>query len=217
MADEAAQVEVFYSLQSDYCYFLLDRLIGLRERRVRVVIRPVLGGVIRLPERYKNRDRLEYRYFETDTARTAAYLDLPYAYPDPSPISFKPESLWLAEENQPLNEYLYRLYVGSERAGKALEFLDKVGRMLWDGSVANWDKGDHLAKAMSAAGLDLEVVSDATSWKDTEADLGANAQAMLASGHWGVPLMIYDHEPFYGQDRYDQLVWRMRSKGDLPC
>ena len=25
--------------------------------------------------------------------------------------------------------------------------------------------------------------------------------------------MVYDGEPFFGQDRYDQLVWRMRQKG----
>lgn len=88
-----ARVEVFYSLQSDYCYFLLDRLIGLSRKGTEVVIRPVLGGVLRVPERYQDRDELEQRYFEIDTARTAAYLGLPYAYPDPSPIQFKPGSL----------------------------------------------------------------------------------------------------------------------------
>jgi 2-hydroxychromene-2-carboxylate isomerase len=32
-------------------------------------------------------------------------------------------------------------------------------------------------------------------------------------GHYGVPLMVYEGEPFFGQDRYDQLVWRMQQKG----
>jgi len=31
-----------------------------------------------------------------------------------------------------------------------------------------------------------------------------------------VPLMVYDGEPFFGQDRYDQLVWRMKQKGMQP-
>jgi len=32
---------------------------------------------------------------------------------------------------------------------------------------------------------------------------------MVSAGHWGVPLMVYKGEPFYGQDRFDQLLWRM--------
>jgi 2-hydroxychromene-2-carboxylate isomerase len=51
-----ARVEVFYSLQSDYCYFLLDRLIGLAKKDIGVIIRPVLGGVLRVPERYQHDD-----------------------------------------------------------------------------------------------------------------------------------------------------------------
>jgi len=35
-----ARVEVFYSLQSDYCYFLLDRLIGLARKGIEVEREP---------------------------------------------------------------------------------------------------------------------------------------------------------------------------------
>ena len=207
-----ARVEVFYSLQSDYCYFLLDRLVGLARRGNEVNIRPVLGRVLRVPVRYQDRDELEQRYFQLDTERIAAYLGLPYAYPDPSPIQFKPGSLWLPEDEQPLNEYLYRLYVGAVQNGRGLKFLDKVGRMLWDGSTPGWDKGDHLAHAMVAAGLELNDVLRGTSWETAKIMLDANAQAMISAGHWGVPLMVYRDEPFYGQDRFDQLVWRMHRQ-----
>ncbi len=213
----SARVEVFYSLQSDYCYFLLDRLIGLAGQGGEVVVRPVLGGVIRQPERYRNRDVLEQRYFATDTAREAKYLGVPYAYPEPSPITFKPGPGWIAEEKQPLNERLNRLYVGATRAGKGLGFLDHVARMIWDGSAPGWDTGDHLSRAMTAADMDMDDVLDCTPWAEAKRDLDANAAAMLAAGHWGVPLMIYRGEPFYGQDRFDQLIWRMKQKGDGPC
>ena len=43
-----ARVEIFYSLQSDYCHFLLDRLFGLADQGGEVVVRPVLRGVSRL-------------------------------------------------------------------------------------------------------------------------------------------------------------------------
>ena len=164
------RVEVFYSLQSDYCYFLLDRLIGLARMDVEVIIRPVLGGVLRALERYQDRDELEQRYFQTDTTRTAAYLGLPYAYPEPSPIQFKPHSLWMPEDKQPLNEYLNRLYVGAVRAQKGLEFLDNVGRMLWDGSTPGWNKGDYLSRAMAGAGLELDDVLNATPWNKAKSN-----------------------------------------------
>ncbi len=209
------RVQVFYSLQSDYCYFLLDRLIGLAAKGVEIAVCPVLGGVLRAPERYRDRDELEQRYFQIDTARTAAYLGLPYAYPDPSPIRFKPGSLWLPESRQTLNEYLYRLYVGAMQEDRGLEFLDSVGRMLWDGSTSDWDKGDHLARAMAASGLELDRVLTSMPWSEASAVLDANAQAMIGFGHWGVPLMVYQNEPFYGQDRFDQLTWRMRREGEM--
>ena len=212
-----ARVDIFYSLQSDYCYFLLDRLLGLTGQGVEVVVRPVLGGVIRLPERYADRDALEQSYFATDTARMAEFLGLPYAYPDPSPIAFKPGSLWIAEENQPRNEMLNRLFVAAARAGRGLAFLDHVARMLWDGSTPGWDEGAHLSRAMKTTGLELDTALEQTPWAVAKADLDGNAAAMLAAGHWGVPLMMYSEEPFYGQDRFDQLVWRLKQKGDLPC
>ena len=42
--------------------------------------------------------------------------------------------------------------------------------------------------------------------KQSEAD-------QRTGGHYGVPLMVYEGEPFFGQDRYAQLVWRMKQQG----
>ncbi|TMB53500.1 MAG: 2-hydroxychromene-2-carboxylate isomerase, partial [Deltaproteobacteria bacterium] len=33
------------------------------------------------------------------------------------------------------------------------------------------------------------------------------------AGHWGVPTMVFAGEPFFGQDRIELLVWRMRQHG----
>jgi len=56
--------------------------------------------------------------------------------------------LWVDEDAQPCNECLYRLFVGSAKARDGLEFLDKVGRMLWNGSTPDWDQGDNLENKM---------------------------------------------------------------------
>ncbi|WP_406644408.1 hypothetical protein QEZ52_11065 [Aliisedimentitalea scapharcae] len=115
------RVEVFYSLQSDYCYALLDRLLGLRDQEIGVVIRPILGGLLRLAERYRDRDALEHSCFERDTRRIAEMLGLPRAHPDPSPSQLAPGSPWIAESEQPLNRYLNRLYVRAAQVAVTLQ------------------------------------------------------------------------------------------------
>lgn len=204
------KVTVWYSLQSDYCYFLLDRLLSLKESGTEIELRPVLGIVLRMPEATRNRGQLEQRYFETDTARTAEFLGLPYSYPDPSPIEFEPGSLWIAASKQPRIERLYRLWIGANRVGKGLPFLDKVGRGLWNGKNARWDTSSFLLDSMREIGCDHDRVLEDVDWDSASAELSANHSAMLDAGHWGVPLMVYENEPFYGQDRFDQLLWRMK-------
>lgn len=185
MADRA-DVIVYYSLQSDYCYFLLDRLLELRRSGISVEVRPILGGVIRAPELYKNRNSLEQEYFKTDTQRTA--------------------------DQQPRNERLYRLFVGAWQAGQALEFLTSVGRMLWDSSTQGWDQGQHLQSALNSVGLNERELLDTTPWDEAKDVLEFHAEAIIAHGHWGVPLMVFQGEPFYGQDRFDQLIWCMKER-----
>ena len=85
----------------------------------------------------------------------------------------KPGTLWVAEPEQPRNEYLNRLYVGAAQNGKGLALLDSVGRMLWDGSTPKWDQGDHLHRAMAASDMDLESVLAETSWPSAETVLAA--------------------------------------------
>jgi 2-hydroxychromene-2-carboxylate isomerase len=34
-----------------------------------------------------------------------------------------------------------------------------------------------------------------------------------AAGHWGVPTCAYEGEPFFGQDRLDVLLWRLKQAG----
>ena len=44
-----------------------------------------------------------------------------------------------------------------------------------------------------------------------DAAIKANEAAQREGGHYGVPLMVLDGEPFFGQDRVEQLVWRLEQ------
>ena len=49
-----------------------------------------------------------------------------------------------------------------------------------------------------------------------EAEIEANQVALEKAGHWGVPTLVFDGEPFFGQDRIDMAIWRMERKGLTP-
>ena len=81
--------------------------------------------------------------------------------------------------------------------------------------MTGWDSGDHLARAAARAGLDLAALEAAITADPARYDSGlAQNDALLrAAGHWGVPTMVFDGESFFGQDRFDVLIWRLHQAG----
>jgi len=116
---------------------------------------------------------------------------------------------------QPYIHRLTHLGVAAAERGRGLALLDEVSRLIWSGTVSDWHLGDHLAQATARAGLDLAALDAAITrddghYRDAVAD---NQAAQRVGGHYGVPLMVFDGEPFFGQDRFDQFVWRLEKAG----
>ena len=117
------QVEFFGSLQSPYCYFALDRLDDLfRDFQIEILLRPVLPGVIRIPEVYQDRRPIEQEYFNLDVLRTASYLNLPYSEPDPSPVNWESGSIWIARPEQSRIKRFYNIIWQAHLKGKLYSF-----------------------------------------------------------------------------------------------
>ncbi len=180
-------------------------------------LRIVQPAAIRNPAYFRAMNPLARPYFYLDCVRMAAFLGMPFARPVPDPIVQDGATLEIAE-HQPYIYRLSRLAVAAVERGRGFEFCDHVSKMLWDGSVPNWDQGDHLAKAVAKAGLDLAELDQAANAEAARLDavLDANDKALRAAGHWGVPTMVFRGEPFFGQDRFDALVWRLRQHGLTP-
>jgi 2-hydroxychromene-2-carboxylate isomerase len=159
-------------------------------------------------------DELARPYFLLDSARVAAFHGLSFHRPVPDPVEQDPVTLAIAPE-QPLARRLGRLGIAAVERGRGLEFAFEAANLLWDGSVTGWDKGTHLADAARRAGLDLSELQEAIDRNPDhyEDRLAANDKALRAAGHWGVPTMVFDGEPFFGQDRFDVLVWRLEQHG----
>jgi 2-hydroxychromene-2-carboxylate isomerase len=211
-------VDLYWSFRSPYSYLVTPRLVALEQGHdVHVAVKPVYPIAVRQPDFFANSDPLWFSYFMRDIHRSAAFVGLPFRWADPDPVVMDPATRRYPAE-QPHIHRLTHLGVAAAERGRGLAFLDHVSRLIWGGVVSGWHEGDHLARATAAAGLDLteldaEVAADTQHFIDV---VESNQQAQRIGGHYGVPLMVFDGEPFFGQDRFDQLVWRLRQNGLTP-
>lgn len=206
--------DLFWSFRSPYSYLVTKRLVALeRDHDVKAVVRPVYPIAVRIPGFFKQVNPMWPPYLMKDTRRIAEMEGLPYAWPSPDPILMDMKSGEVATD-QPYISRLTRAGVLAAERGQGLAFLDEVSSVIF-GGVKNWHEGDHLRNAAKRAGLDMDEL-DAVAAKEAdrlEAVIAENEAAQKAAGHWGVPLMAFEGEPFFGQDRVDHLVWRMKQQG----
>lgn len=209
--------DLFWSFRSPYSYLATRRYRALADEHDLVInLRPVYPLAIREPDFFERNHPNWLRYTLIDVRRLAQQLQIPFGAPRPDPIVQDIATRRIAAE-QPFIFRIVRLGQAAARRGKGLEFADEASRLIW-GGAENWHEGDHLAGAAERAGLDLaeldaEVIADAEA---LDAELAANQQALEAAGHWGVPTLVFEGEPFFGQDRIELALWRMRQHGLQP-
>lgn len=207
--------DLYWSFRSPYSYLVTPRLVALEaDYDVRCNVRVVYPIAVRQADFFSNADPLWFSYFMRDVFRCGEFLGVPIRWPVPDPVVMD-----FATRTYPKDQpYIFRLsQLGQAAAemGKGLAFISEVSRTIWSGNIDNWHQGDHLAQAAARAGLDLAEL-DAIVARDADrldAAIKASQDAQRVGGHYGVPLMVFDGEPFFGQDRFDQMQWRMAQKG----
>lgn len=208
------RVDIYWSFRSPYCYLAGERLLGLpRDYDVECVVRPVYPLALRIEGYFKRQNPLHRPYFFRDIARVAEFNGLPLEWPSPDPVTMSFETGDVPAE-QPHIHRLTSLGVAAARRARGLEFVVAVSRLLF-GGTRGWDQGDLLAQATASADLDLAEMDSAVA-ADPQghiAEIEANQFAHAEAGHWGVPLMVFENEPFFGQDRIELLAWRLARRG----
>jgi 2-hydroxychromene-2-carboxylate isomerase len=186
--------DLYWSFRSPYSYLITHKLAALdRDYDVRGNIRPVYPLAVRTPEFFDGRDPLWYSYLQADIRREAEFLGLPIRWPRPDPVQMDMATRTYPKE-QPRIHRLTRMGVAAAERGRGLEFLDEASRVIWSGAVDNWHEGDHEAERLNAVIEESQV-------------------AQRAAGHYGVPMIAFNNEAFFGQDRFDQFKWRLEQQG----
>ena len=209
------EVEVFWSFRSPYSYLAAPRLAEIaRDYEVEMRVRPVYPLAVRVEGFFKRQDKRWPMYVARDAFRTAQMLGLPFGPPRPDPIVMDFATGDVAKE-QPYIGRLTRLGQAAVEAGRGLPFIVEVSRLIWGGEVQGWDQGDQLTQATDRAGLDLAALERtiAADAERLDAAIQESHARMEEVGHWGVPTMVFQDEPFFGQDRIETLLWRLRQHG----
>ncbi|MEO8141886.1 MAG: DsbA family protein [Sphingomicrobium sp.] len=211
------RADLFWSFRSPYSYLATRRYRALaNDHDLSIALRPVYPLAIRQPDFFERNHPNWLRYTVLDVARLANSLAIPFAPPRPDPIVQDFATREIAAD-QPHIFRLTRLGQAASRRGQGLAFADEVSRLIW-GGTEGWNEGDHLAGAASRAGLDFAEL-DAEAAADADAldtEIAANLAALEAAGHWGVPTLVFDGEPFFGQDRIGLAVRRLEQAGLTP-
>jgi 2-hydroxychromene-2-carboxylate isomerase len=209
------RVDLYWSFRSPYSYIVVPRLLELeRDWDAAVNVKPVLPIAVRQPEFFSQADPLWTSYLMRDCVRSAEFAGMTLRWPRPDPVVMDYSTRTYPAE-QPYIHRLTRLGVLAAERGRGLAVLRTVSHLIWSGYTDNWHEGDHLARAFAEAGCDLAELDAAQAREATRLDaaIAQNAADQRSGGHYGVPLMVYAGEPFFGQDRYDQLLWRMQQNG----
>ena len=206
--------KLYFSFRSPYSYLSVGRYRAMTEDYdLDIALRPVWPLAVRQPDFFERNHPNWLGYTMRDMLRVAQFHDIPFGAPRPDPIVQDTATRKIAAD-QPYIRRVTRMGQAAARRGAGLVFAAEAGRMIWGGQE-NWHEGEHLAEALEAAGLDpaeieAEIESDADALDD---EIAANQNALEAAGHWGVPTLVFDGEPFFGQDRIEMVRWRMEQKG----
>lgn len=207
--------DFYFSFRSPYSYLAtaqVEALIGRYDIAPRMrIVTPI---ALRIPGFFKTVNPLWPPYLLRDTFRIARMHAIAYRWPRPDPVVMDIAKGEVAAE-QPYIWRVSRLAVAAERAGQGFAFVRRAAHAIWSGEVDAWHEGEHLSRALHDSGLDAPNIERivAENAADLDAEIARNEADQRKAGHWGVPLFVFGDEPFFGQDRLDHLIWRMRQAG----
>jgi 2-hydroxychromene-2-carboxylate isomerase len=220
------KVDVFYSMRSPYSYLSLFRLAYLHSNyNVDVNIKVIFPIAVRTRKKSGHAGSgrwYYYGYSVMDARRTGKYEGIPFRYANPDPIleDVRPQgeaTMAVAPmDKQPWITWLVRMGNAAQLQGKSLEYCLAVSPLIWGGRSVPGEWPFHVEDAVNSVdGLNYDqMIADIRANPQKYDDVWAqNSVDHQNTGQGGVPEMESNGEPFFGQDRLDQLFWRLRENG----
>jgi 2-hydroxychromene-2-carboxylate isomerase len=182
-----ARIDFFFSFRSPYSYLAAPRAFALPERfDVDVAFR----GVIPMAMRGQSVPREKGLHTLRDAKREAVRLGMPFG-----------------RIHDPIGDGAIRCLLVAEHAvdvGRERDFVLEASRGIW-GEAADVARDAGLRPLCERAGLSWSDCAAALEDRSLRARVDADTAALADLGHWGVPVLVFDGELFWGQDRIEDL------------
>lgn len=190
-----APVELFFSFRSPYSYLAGPRAFALPDR---FDVALDFRGVIPMVMRGQAVPKAKSLHTLRDVDREARRLGLPFG-----------------RVHDPLGAGALRCLAVSEHAkdaGRAREFVLTASRGIWAEAIdVSRDAG--LRDVCERAGLSWPACAAAVEDPALRARVDANTAALAALPHWGVPVLTFAGQRYWGQDRIEDLEIALRDAG----
>lgn len=194
MLDAKDPIDFYFDFSSPYGYLAANRINALAaHHHRRVNWRPILLGpmfkvagtapLLSVP--------LKGPYSSRDIPRTARFLGIPYKQPDPFPIGTQNAArafYWL-NDRDPVKAHQFAMACYNTYFGQGIDITS----------------ADKVADIAATLGEDRAQVLAAVADPAVKERLKNEVDAALARGVFGSPYIIVDGEPFWGNDRLDQV------------
>lgn len=189
-----APVDFYFDFTSPYAYLSSVRIDAIAARHGRTVTwRPILLGavfkvtgtplLVEIP--------LLGDYARRDMARSARRQGIPFALPERFPVATLAAARayyrFDAEDAPAAHEFARRTMAAYFAEGRDITDLDT------------------LAKIATGCGLEGSVVQEAADDPEAKARLREETDGAIARGVCGAPFLFVDGEPFWGNDRLDDV------------
>jgi 2-hydroxychromene-2-carboxylate isomerase len=186
-------IDYFLAPQSPYCYFGHARLSEIAKRHnAKIHVKPMdLGGKVfpqsgGLPVSQRPAQRLSYRLVELQ--RWADFLKLPF--------NLKPKFFPVA------GDLAAKMMLAAPSQTDTFAFAGAVLKAVWADEL-NIAEADTLVTLANGCGLDGNAMLAAAPAMQAQYDL--YTQQAIDAQVFGAPWFVYNHQPFWGQDRLEFL------------
>ena len=157
-----------------------------------------------------------------DCYRVAEFHGIPWKFASPDPIDQNHYPFLGIDygavqtiDNQTWISWMVRLANAAELEGKSMAFMLFIGPLIWGGMSEFWpaDIPEAWNKLKTDKNYDETIADIQKNPEKYDAVWQESQPIQIQSGHGGVPNMIFRGEPFFGQDRFDHLFFRLRQNG----
>jgi len=222
------EIDVLWSMRSPYSYLSMHRLLWLYSNyNVDLTIRFIMPIAVRSTKGGSGKAGgmfgIQYKVPDLmwDTVRQGKFLDVPFVYAVPDPVwqdLYPPHEEGFQyvhpPEKQPYIHWITRLGAYAQMKGKSVEYISEISYIIWSGEVEHWPA--HVKERFNRIeGLDYDEAIEFIRNNPEKVDAVwlDNSDFMNHTGHGGVPLMVFQNEPFFGGDRFEQFLWRLQQSG----